>query len=300
LNKRICCIVVTYNRLQLLKECIKALLNQTVVLNKIYIIDNCSSDGTEQYLKNLVKSHSVISYQKLDRNIGGAGGFNFGLKVAYKEGMDYFWMMDDDTIPEGNALEKLLNDNSIDKIGEWGFLCSNVLWKDNTPCLMNVPATRKVWNKYAHFGYIELEGTSFVSVLISKDAIRKVGFPIKEFFIWGDDVEFTMRLSKNYAPGYMVVKSIVIHKMNENRGINLVLESDKGRIARQYYGFRNKVYLARTGGLLNKVQCISYIILTIGKTIFGKTKYKFLKVCYVLKGCISGLFFNPSIEYPEV
>ncbi len=60
---KINCVIVTYNRLSLLKECISALKNQTYKINKIYIINNNSTDGTSDYLQELIAdSQFVIVY----------------------------------------------------------------------------------------------------------------------------------------------------------------------------------------------------------------------------------------------
>ena len=48
--KRIACVIVTYNRLDLLKECVDACLNQTVKFSDIIIVNNASTDGTSKYL----------------------------------------------------------------------------------------------------------------------------------------------------------------------------------------------------------------------------------------------------------
>ena len=47
-------VVVTCNRCELLKQAIDALLNQTYPLNKIVIINNASTDGTKEYLDNVI------------------------------------------------------------------------------------------------------------------------------------------------------------------------------------------------------------------------------------------------------
>jgi GT2 family glycosyltransferase len=75
------CVIVTCNRLSLLKECISAVLSQTFSVYKIIVVNNASTDGTADYLKSLDK-------QKLElitcaKNTGGAGGFNRGMKVYF-------------------------------------------------------------------------------------------------------------------------------------------------------------------------------------------------------------------------
>ena len=116
-------VVVTYNRLELLKENIQGLLNQTNNNFDILIIDNKSTDGTDKYLEQIKSDR--ISYIITDKNIGGAGGFNLGLRYAIENNYSYAWVMDDDTIPEENSLEKLLNAKEILK-DEFSFLNSYV------------------------------------------------------------------------------------------------------------------------------------------------------------------------------
>lgn len=101
-------VVVTYNRKVLLKECINALLQQTLKNIIISIIDNASTDGTEDFIAEYVDGEKVY-YYNTGANIGGAGGFNYGMKIAVNEKKcEYIWIMDDDTIPEPDAAEKLI------------------------------------------------------------------------------------------------------------------------------------------------------------------------------------------------
>ena len=95
---KINCVVVTYNRLDLLKECLKALEEQTFRIHKIFIINNHSTDQTATYLENL-KENPNYDITNLPENIGGAGGFSEGIKRAAMDGCDWIWVMDDDTIP---------------------------------------------------------------------------------------------------------------------------------------------------------------------------------------------------------
>ncbi|BAZ98393.1 MULTISPECIES: glycosyltransferase [Methanothermobacter] len=121
---KICAVVVTYNRKDLLVECLEALRRQTGPLDAIYIIDNASTDGTPHLLmeggyidnpdgsvKNLPDHHGgslKIVYVRLNENTGGAGGFYEGVKRAFHDGYDWIWLMDDDVEPEEYTLEKLL------------------------------------------------------------------------------------------------------------------------------------------------------------------------------------------------
>ena len=105
----IAAVVVTYNRKVLVLECLNAILQQSHKVNQVFLIDNNSTDGTYEYLKeNKIFENSNIVYKKLEKNIGGAGGFFEGMKMAREMNFDWVWIMDDDTIPMTNCLENLL------------------------------------------------------------------------------------------------------------------------------------------------------------------------------------------------
>ena len=109
-NKKetISAIVVTYNRKELLKECLDSLLNQTLPLDLIIIIDNNSTDGTPEFLEERdYLKNGKINYVRLSENTGGAGGFCEGMKRGYNKGFSWLWLMDDDVKPANDCLEKL-------------------------------------------------------------------------------------------------------------------------------------------------------------------------------------------------
>ena len=132
---RVTAVVVTYNRLMLLKECIGALLDQDCEDMDILLVDNHSTDGTIEYIKSLLDNEKVEALF-LENNLGGAGGFYEGIKYAIKNNTDWLWLMDDDTIPDKNACSELCKAVCIinDRIG---FLSSNV-YGMNQEC-MNTP-----------------------------------------------------------------------------------------------------------------------------------------------------------------
>ncbi|EPC85090.1 glycosyltransferase [Lacticaseibacillus rhamnosus] len=292
------CVVVTYNKLSLLKECLDAILNQTKLLNKIFVINNASTDGTQEYLDELQKKRSSIVPINSDRNLGGAGGFNKGLVsfINFSDS-DFVWVMDDDTIPDHDALEKLITAKQKVDNKKIGYLSSNVRWIDGKAALMNIPIPSLEWNADADHGLVKVKSASFVSILFSREAIIQVGFPITQFFIWGDDVEFTQRMTKAGFSNYFVPDSFVIHKMKANVGTNIIDETQKSRIKRYYYANRNALYTKRklegSKGVLKELakQVYSYFVI-----IFKKNAHSSYKLLCSFRGTVSGLFFNPVIE----
>lgn len=290
---RVGCVIVTYNKLNMLKECINAVLNQTRKIDEIFLIDNCSSDKTKDYAAQLTEQQRNIHYYRLSNNIGGAGGFNYGLKRAFSAEIDYIWIMDNDTIPTETAVEKLLehvDDSQLDM----GFLCSMVNWTDGKPCIMNIPTVGDSWTEYLDRKLVRVRSASFVSLLIPKRAIEEVGYPIKEFFIWGDDMEFTSRITHKRA-GYLVTDSYVIHKMGQNTTTD-IFKDGANRIDRYFFDYRNRTFIAKRSSKKELLRTLLKAIAMILRVSLHKNDHKLKKLWIISKGTIIGLFFNPRIE----
>ena len=103
---RVCAVVVTYNRKVMLEECLKALLEQSRTVDTILLVDNKSTDDTLEMVREHFPEVSILA---LETNSGGAGGWHAGLEWAHRNGFDWFWLLDDDTIVHKWALESLLN-----------------------------------------------------------------------------------------------------------------------------------------------------------------------------------------------
>jgi len=101
-------VVVTFNRISLLKLCISR-LQKNRMLKRTLIIDNASTDGTAEWInKELLCSDPNVGYFGNKQNLGGAGGFSMGIRRAVDSGAEWVWIMDDDAEPAEDAAEKLL------------------------------------------------------------------------------------------------------------------------------------------------------------------------------------------------
>lgn len=295
-KKRVVAIVVTYNRKNLLKECIEALLMQNVKNLDIMIIDNASTDGTKEYINGFIEKKDVM-YFNTQKNIGGAGGFNFGVKKAYNFNYDYFWLMDDDTIVKENSLQELINATDALK-DDFGYLSSSVLWIDGKPCVMNKQKITDQWydkSELLEKSLIQTYYSTFVSFFVRREVVKEIGLPIKDFFIWGDDVEYSNRISKKYNC-YVVGKSQVIHKTKDNNGSNISKENNE-RISRYKYAYRNECVIARENGIKGVFRQWAKVNFNILRVICSKNKYKTKKIYIIISSSIRGIFFRPKIEF---
>jgi GT2 family glycosyltransferase len=264
-QKKVGIIVVTFNRKKLLRECLESLLKQSYKNFEILLIDNASTDGTHEYVEDLIDGKK-LQYFNTGANIGGAGGFNYGLREALKRDYDYAWLMDDDSIAEDpKALEILVEKAKFLK-DDFSFLAGLVKWTDGDLCVMNIPKLdEQGWhNKYDYYkeGIVPIETSTFVSFFANMKIVKKAGLPIKEFFIYGDDWEYSLRMRK-FAQPYMVTDSVMTHKMGINSTANIV-DCPVDRIDRCRYDYRNRAYVIRNYGakkdkLVRKYQYFTFI-----------------------------------------
>lgn len=288
--KKIVAIVVTYNRKELLKRCIENLKNQTTSLD-ILVVDNASTDGT----KELFDDNASIRYFNTGTNLGGAGGFSYGIKKAVELGYDYIWILDDDTMPTPTALEMFVNQDKVLN-GEYGFLTSKVLWKDDSICNMNIQKITK-WKQLRRFDSIHtVQYASFVSLFIKTSTVRKIGLPYKEFFIWADDWEYTRRISKN-EKCYFIPQSVVHHWCATNVGANIIT-AEPERMDRFKYMYRNDVVMYRQDGIEGSLYL--YIRNMLHKVrVYKDGKNVKEKLTLINQATRAGKSFYPQIEYPK-
>lgn len=292
-SKIVAC-VVTYNRKEKLLNCIRCLKDQSYNAFDILIIDNASTDGTKEAIRSYIDDHTVI-YKNTGANSGGAGGFNYAIKNSAND-YDYIWIMDDDTYPKREALQAFVD--AIPEVNnEFGYLSSIAEWTDGKACLMNKQAiSSDIYENLSSLekGLIPIDNASFVSLFIKSDMVKKVGLPIKEFFLWGDDTEYTTRLRK-YG-GYLVLNSVVVHAMSANDGVDIIY-NDISRIGRYALFVRNRIFISYLHGTrADRIRAYISPVKQMLRVLAKAKDHKRERLKILLDGLRQGLKFHPEIE----
>ena len=248
-------VIVTYNRKELLFQNIDMQLAQTRRVDKLFIIDNHSTDGTEACVKEKYKEYSDwMEYVYLQENTGGAGGFYYGTKIAYEKGYDYIWLMDDDGRPfNEETLVRLLEiADDLHKKNKYLFLNSLVTESGEK---LTFGFSMKM-DKEKQWEYIKSllpdtqviygHANPFNGTLLSRELVADCGYPNKDFFMGRDETDYLRRAQDINALIATVITSVYHHPYNSNNArdirigkavIPLFYSMDK-----QYYWTRNMTY----------------------------------------------------------
>lgn len=299
-NKKIAAVLVTFNRVELLKLAVESLKAQSFYVDEIIVVNNNSTDGTKSYLDGERELRSI----HLPNNTGGAGGFHEGVKFAVTLDVDYIWIMDDDAIATKDALLELIKASEKIK-NEWGFICSKVISDDNIFMSGPVISVKKNnsgylnWAEYGEDGIIGVDKASFVSFFTQKKHVLKYGLPIKEMFIWGDDTEYSWRLS-NQLDCYISCKSHVYHKRVDANALNIITESNLNRLNWYFYLYRNTFYnIKKHSTVLKIIKYSARCLVDIISIIIKAKDHRFRRVKIMLRGYLKGINFNPKVIFPK-
>ena len=293
---KVSAVIVTYHRLPMLKEAIAALRAVEPKLSHIIVVDNNSENDTKEFLESLGSS---IEYVRLRENIGGAGGFNAGIRYFYEQTTDDFvWVMDDDTMVHPDTLVPMIN--FVERHENFSFLSSKVLFTDGTPSVRNVLRKDGTYKTTLNTDFkepVKIENGTFVSVLFPRHIVSRIGLPITEFFIWIDDLEYTERALR-IAPGYLIPDSVVTHKMRSNTADDITNDIER-RLPWYFNMYRNRVYTIQKRKSFRKIRGISKIYWDFLRLKFGNADNKQQRLEVMKKGIAAGKEFNPIIEFPK-
>lgn len=225
-SRRLVAVVVTYNRLDKLKTTLARFLDSPPDhLERIVVIDNASTDGTADWLTTQGDARLVV--ERLPENRGGAGGFEAGMRFAVKRfDPDWLVLSDDDGRPAPGALAAF---QAADLTG-WEAVAAAVYFPGGEVCDINRPWRNPFWHPRVFLGTAlgvfslgllgrsrdafhvvqadydgatpkAMDGASFVGLFLSRDAVARTGYPDPGLYIYGDDVDYTLRLRR--AGGHM-------------------------------------------------------------------------------------------------
>jgi len=257
---RVCAVVVTFNRPQLLRRCLEGLRAQTRLPDAVLVVDNASTDDTRGVVR---KEFPECELLELPENVGGSGGFHAGVQRAYKQGFEWLWLMDDDGVPDANCLSELFASNGGEGDDPRGGTVLVPVQKDSSGHFYGfafwhrgeVQATGQILEAHkrdtpAPPPRFKTPVFRFVGPLISRRVVERVGLPRSDYFIWFDDVEYALRIAKRGKTRVQFVPDALFHH-DFGKGGRETKRFGKTRVRpyqppwKLYYLARNQLYSMR-------------------------------------------------------
>lgn len=197
---RIACALVTFNRVELLKGALAAALGQSRAPDRVFVINNASTDGTRTYLDGL--GDPRVTAIHTGTNLGGAGGFRMAIDLAVANGFDAVWLFDDDGMPDAGALEVL--EAALDKSGL--AVANSLVVSQTDPAQLAFGLIKETpgYQGPSIFTVADAEAAAsdgllfdmanpFNGTLVRCAAANAIGPMRNEMFLWGDEVELMRR-----------------------------------------------------------------------------------------------------------
>jgi len=281
---QVCGVIVTYgDRFHLLSQVINALLKEGI--DKIVIIDNGSSENTQQGLK---KYSADIIIHRFEENKGTATAFKTGIEKALHNGNAFVWLMDDDILPEPGALKQLKTFwNNFSKIGKEKNTALCCYRKDRINFIKAIKNNSPgeilpLKNNFAGFhirnffiqlrermtanktkmietttSFGKISAAAYGGLFFHKDLVEKIGLPDELYFLYVDDFDFTFRITRNGGEILAVTNSVIRDLESSfylpvKKKILYHSAFDSASESSAYYALRNTVYFSKRYLLNNK------------------------------------------------
>ena len=203
-------VVLNWNNFKDIKECLESLEKITYPNYEVIVVDNGSKDGSTKKIQEEFPQHIYIYNND---NLGCAGGYNVGMKYAFKRGADYIFPLNNDMIVDRNSLEPLVKAMEDEKTGIVG------------PATYCYPQKEKLhtagelvdyWKGGVKELYLTKKGEVDClsgSYLIRKEVIDKIGYFCELYFLNFEEGEYCIQTKK---AGFKIVcepKSKIWHKV---------------------------------------------------------------------------------------
>lgn len=244
---KIIAVIVTYNRLELLKRTISC-LRATSGLDRIVVVNNDSPDGTRQWLDS--QTNLDVIHQD---NVGGAGGFKRGMKRAHELGADWVWCMDDDVFPRPDCLEHLVAQTTYPGVGimsprrlvDGEIFTTEFKAFDLTKTMASTSI--EPLRKQQVDTVTEIAGAAFEGLFIKRSVIDAIGYPNDRLFIFYDDTDYCIRaLHKGFKLIYIPDALMDKQKFFANSSW---LERTRSKRWKRFYQVRNGAWFHHHYGL---------------------------------------------------
>lgn len=248
---KVSAVIVTYNRIEKLKKALRCYEAQNDFLFSTIVVNNNSNDGTKEFLEEWEHKTNLnnVYILNLNENTGGSGGFYSGEQFAMTLNPDWIFVADDDAYPEERLFEKFIKYAESNNISKYGAICTKVINSYGTialdhRCRLKISVGLKMSIEYStesdYRGDFDINILSYVGSFLNKKALEVYGLCEKDFFIYADDVEHSLRIEK-----YGSIICVPSLEIKHDSGFGNQKKKKSLMSWRDYYLIRNNIFMRR-------------------------------------------------------
>jgi GT2 family glycosyltransferase len=266
-------VILSFNNFDDTYECIKSILSAKTNINyEICLVENSPTDS---YLNQLKVIFPNLKYIKSVDNKGYAHGNNLGITYFENKGIKVFLIINNDTIVTDYFLDYLydeMENNYLVAPKIYLYSNQNTLWSNGGYY------SRLLFSSRMNLSEITLEKNSFLSgccLMLSEKTISAIGKLPEEYFMYGEDTEYSYLLSKKNLEIKVCGKSHIYHKVGQTSLPNSPFQL--------YYLFKSKyIFIYRNFSGIKA----SYGILSV----FSQSLYYIIKYLFTKRKLSSAIF----------
>ena len=218
-------VIVNWNTRNLLRNCLRSVADETLVSHEVWVVDNGSTDGSQEMVREEFPDVHLIANTE---NLGFAAANNQAFPLCAGE---YVLLLNSDTVVLDGALDKMVAFQPANP--HVGALGCKLLNGDGSlqPSAHNFYSTigslienrvaTMVWPKrYAHTPFLEFFDHSVARsvdwvcgavLMVRKDVLREVGLLDDAFFMYGEEIDWQMRMRKAGHEVWFMPQARIIH-----------------------------------------------------------------------------------------
>ncbi|MBD2683015.1 MULTISPECIES: glycosyltransferase family 2 protein [Nostoc] len=296
MTAKVAAYITVYKDKQAARNCLQAIKSQSIPIDKIFVVDN-----SEQELLKRDNNPSVLIHH-YPENVGIGQGLVLALEWAIKEGYDFLWTFDQDSLPTKNCLEILLNyynKLSLEDDNKIGIIAPTPIDQKTEKVIQGATFVKDHFIGYIHnhnVDFYDCDSPITSGSLISITAAKIVGFPRSELFIDGIDLDYGLRFRQQGFRNLIITKASMYHNFGNPVKVKffqkeIIVHKYSG--LRYYYINRNHTYLETryAQGLYRLTSCarrIKYLLRSIVIILLYDPEEKSLKIWACLLGIFHG------------
>ena len=306
---RVLTLIIAFNDAAVIEQALEGLRLQTRISDAIMIVDNASTDGSlEKYVSETV---TVVRNSK---NMGPSGAVGIGFAHAMKHGFDWTWVLDADSVPEPEALERLLAFFDSLSPSQRELTCFAASWpRTEAGEVKHQPmslerAALEVVPLAGDREFTQCNCTLWSGCLFQTASVARIGVPTVDYVADMGEIEYGYRARQLGFTSYVVHNSVIGHDVGRPPGVVtrlrrfgpvsfMLFETTPWRC---YYSMRNKIYFWLYQSKPRRVKpvlrtAVEVFIFTLGLVVRPFSHRRQLAAC--LRGIRDGLTGNLAARY---